>query len=47
MILGVVFVMLLFLTVIPKKYLLEDGWSESQIEAIKGLFHLWHRKTHK
>ena len=46
MTLGVIVVMLLFLTFIPKKYLLEDGWSESQIDAVKGVFHTNKKKEH-
>lgn len=39
MVLGVVAVMLLVLTFGPKKNLLEGGWPENQIDAVKGFFH--------
>jgi len=39
MLLGVVTVMLLVLVFGPKKKLLEGGWPENQIDAVKGFFH--------
>jgi hypothetical protein len=39
MLLGVVTIMLLVLTFAPKNKLLDGGWPESQIDAIKGFFH--------
>lgn len=45
---GVLTVMLLALALIPKQYLLDGGWTESEIMSVKKFFHtenLWRNAT--
>ncbi len=39
LVLGVLVVMLLSLTFIPKSYLKDGGWSDSEIDSVKKFFH--------
>lgn len=45
---GVLTVMLLALALLPKQYLLDGGWTESEIMSVKKFFHtenLWQDNT--
>ncbi len=39
LLLGVIITMLLSLTFIPKSYLKDGGWSDSEIDSVKKFFH--------